>query len=278
MENIICAKYAHDGTFRYEHKTHKEKGVTYKPHHHKGYEIFILLKGEGVFMVEGTGYPLRPKDIIITKSDEIHEITYDEEAEYDRVVIHLEDMFFENLGCAHYTAIFNNRKSGENNLIDRESVKKSEIFDTLRRLEKYVKSDNDSNDAIIRASIVELLHQLNEFKTTEGQIMSSAIKNVIEYINANISEALTLSALADKFFMSKYYLCRCFKKYTGFTVNQYITYRRIMVVRDLHNNGKNLSDASVEAGFSNYSNFYKAYVKETGYSPREGLGIRGEKI
>ena len=274
MENIICSKFPDDGSYTFEHKTHKEPGVSYKPHNHNGYEIFVLLKGEGVFMVEGTGYPLKPMDIIITKSDEIHEISYDEDTEYERVVIHLEDAFFEKLNCEEYTEIFNNRKSGENNLIDHDSVKKSELFDTLLRMEKYIKSQSGTNDAVIRATIVEFVHQLNQLKTTGGEIMSGPVKNVIEYINANISESLPLSALAEKFFMSKYHLCRSFKKYTGFTVNQYITYRRIMVVRDLHAQGKNLSDSSVEAGFSSYSNFYKAYVKETGYAPSEGLGAK----
>lgn len=272
MEKILCAKYAHDGAFRYEHKIHKEKGTTYKPHHHSGYEIFILLKGEGIFMVEGTGYSLRPMDIIITRSDEIHEITYGEEAEYDRVVIHMEESFFETADCLHYTAIFNNRKSGESNLIDRDSVNKSELFDTLRRLEKYVKLEDTNNEPVIRGVLVELLHQLNEFKTSDGLIMSETVKSIIEYINANIKESLPLDELAEMFFISKYHLCRCFKKYTGLTVNQYIVYRRLMLVRDLRAQGKNLSDASAEAGFSSYSNFYKAYIKETGYAPSEGLG------
>lgn len=267
MEKIICSKFAIDDTYTYEHKSHKEKGITYKPHHHNGYEIFILLKGEGIFLVEGTSYPIKPMDIIITNSSEIHEISYEKEIEYERVIIHLNDAFFETLGCTHYTDIFNNRKSGENNLIDREPVKKSELFDTLRRLDKYIKAADDQNDAVIRATIVELLHQLNQFKTTDGQIMSGAVKNVIEYINENISENLALSHLAEKFFMSKYHLCRSFKKSTGFTVNQYITYRRIMIAKELYAGGKSLSDASIEAGFSSYSNFYKAYVKETGHAP-----------
>ena len=274
MESIISSKFAHDGSYTFEHKTHKEPGVTYKPHHHTGYEIFVLLKGEGVFLVEGTGYPLKPMDIIITKSDEIHEITYDEDTEYERIVIHLEDAFFEELKCREYTEIFNNRKSGENNLIDHDSVKNSELLNTLFRMERYIRSQNTSGDAVVRATIVEFVHQLNQLKTTHGEIMSGPVKNVIEYINANISENLALSDLADKFFMSKYHLCRSFKKYTGFTVNQYITYRRIMVVRELHAQGKNLSDSSSEAGFSSYSNFYKAYVKETGHAPREGLGAK----
>lgn len=269
MEKIISSIFASDDTYTYEHKSHKEKGLAYKPHHHNGYEIFILLKGDGVFLVEGTSYPLKPMDIIIANASEIHEISYEKEIEYERVVVHLTDAFFEQLGCTHYTEIFNNRKSGENNLIDREPVKKSKLFDTLRRLDKYVKAKDDKNDAVIRATIVELLHQLNQFKTTDGEIMSNAVKNVIEYINENIAENLALSHLAEKFFMSKYHLCRSFKKYTGFTVNQYITYRRIMIAKELHASGKNLSDASIEAGFASYSNFYKAYVKETGHAPSE---------
>jgi len=272
MEKIICSRFAHDDTYSYEHKSHRERGLAYKPHHHNGYEIFILLKGEGVFLVEGTGYSLKPMDIIIANASEIHEISYEEETEYERVVIHLNDTFFENMGCVHYTELFNNRKSGENNLIDRDPVKKSELFDMLRRLEKYVKTEDDKNEAVIRATIVELVHQLSQFKTSEGEVMSGAVKNVIEYINENIGENLALSHLAEKFFMSKYHLCRRFKKYTGFTVNQYITYRRIMIAKELRANGKSLSDASIEAGFSSYSNFYKAYVKETGHAPSEDSG------
>ncbi len=275
MEKIISSIFSHDNTYTYEHKSHNEKGLQYKPHHHDGYEIFVLLKGDGVFWVEGTGYPLKPLDIIITNANEIHEISYEKELEYERIVIHLTDTFFENLGCTHYSEIFNNRKSGENNLIDRDPQKTSELFDTLRRLDKYVKAENSKNEAVIKASIVELLHQLNQFKTTDGQIMSSLVKNVIEYINENIGESLALSHLAEKFFISKYHLCRSFKKYTGFTVNQYITYRRIMIAKELHAEGKNLSDSSIEAGFSSYSNFYKAYVKETGHAPSEKLN---EKI
>ena len=269
MEKIISSHFATDDTYTYEHKSHSEKGLQYKPHHHDGYEIFVLLKGDGVFWVEGTAYTLKPTDIIIANANEIHEISYEKEIEYERVVIHLNDAFFENLNCVHYTEIFNNRKIGENNLIHRDHVKKSDLLDTLRRLENYVKINDKRNDAVIRACIVELLHQLNQSKTSDGQVISGAVKNVIEYINENISENLALSHLAEKCFMSKYHLCRSFKKHTGFTVNQYITYRRIMIAKELHANGKNLSDASIEAGFSSYSNFYKAYVKETGHAPSE---------
>ena len=162
----------------------------------------------------------------------------------------------------------------ESNLIDRDSVEKSELLETLHRLEKYVKLKNINNEPVIRGVLVELLHQLNEFKTSDGLIKSETVKNVIEYINANISENLHLDQLADMFFISKYHLCRSFKKHTGFTVNQYITYRRLMLVRDLRRSGKNLQDACSQAGFSSYSSFYKAYIKETGHAPSRGLKIK----
>ncbi len=273
MQNPIT--YQIQNLFRYRHKTHKVKGAAYKLHIHSGYEIFILIKGNATFMVEGTSYALRPEDIIITRSDEMHEIVYNTNAEYERIVIHLEDAFFENYDCVHYTEIFKKRKSGQNNLLDRDSAKSSELFETLARLEKYIELKNDKNRAVIKSAMIELLHQLNDFKTAEGLIQNEAVKSVIEYINENISENLALDLLAEKFFISKYHLCRSFKKHTGFTVTQYITFRRIMKTKELHASGKNLSDASMEAGFSSYSNFYKAFVKETGHAPSEGLCTKG---
>ena len=43
------------------------------------------------------------------------------------------------------------------------------------------------------------------------------------------------------------------------------------MVKDLYQQGKTLTQASIESGFGNYSNFNKMYVKETGHSPREDM-------
>lgn len=272
MVNVICAKNSSDRSFSYTHKKdNNTENIKFKLHNHIGYEILVFLKGDADFIVEGNSYALKPMDIILTRNDEMHRILNTSHRTYERIVIHLQDSFFSDPMASQYTEIFLNRKAGESNLIERDAVKKSGIFDILLRIEKYVKEQNPQNELVIRCALTELLHQLNELKTSGGIVQNETVKNIIEYINSHLRDDLTLDSLAEKFYISKYYLCRCFKQFTGFTVNRYITHRRIMLVRELHREGKSLSAASSEAGFSNYSNFYKAYVNETGYPPSEGL-------
>ena len=49
----------------------------------------------------------------------------------------------------------------------------------------------------------------------EGALQISA---VLEYLQAHLSEKLTLERVATEFFISKYYLSHCFKEATGFSV------------------------------------------------------------
>ena len=78
--------------------------------------------------------------------------------------------------------------------------------------------------------------------------------------------------LADKFYLSKYYLCRAFHKATGLTINEYVRRKRLVLVHELKDEGRSLTEAALMAGFHDYSSFYRAYVKEYGVSPRNDAG------
>ena len=65
------------------------------------------------------------------------------------------------------------------------------------------------------------------------------------------------------------YLCKIFKSITGYTINHYINYKRLLLVRELHSKGQTLLEASTAAGFNSYAHFYKMYKKEFGESPRQ---------
>lgn len=272
MTERICRYKMPDNSFGYGHnKDTNPSQRDFILHNHSEYEILIFLKGNAEFIVEGNIYELSPMDIIITRPDEMHHILLTNHKVYERIVFHIDASFFENEEYKKYLEIFLNRKSGEGNLIRKETAKSAEVFDTVVRLEKYMKEPEKDNSLVIRCVMTELLHQLNNMKFSDGKVQNQTVKNVISYINEHLGEDLNLDLLSSEFFVSKHHLCRCFKSCTGFTVNRYITYRRIMMVKELHQNGKNLSEASSEAGFSGYSNFYKAYVKETGYSPTVGM-------
>ena len=59
------------------------------------------------------------------------------------------------------------------------------------------------------------------------------------------------------------------------TVGQYITRKRILYAQKLYQSGQSLSEVAALSGFTDYSAFYKAFTKETGLAPKEGLNRFG---
>ena len=95
------------------------------------------------------------------------------------------------------------------------------------------------------------------------------IKKIINYINDNYSHPISLDSLCEKFFISKYYLCRIFKKHTGLSVHQYIKEKRLLLFEELQKEGKSCTECAALSGFSDYSSFYRAYVNKYGKSPEK---------
>lgn len=242
-------------------------------HTHDSYEIFIFIKGNMRFVVEGAAYPLRPYDTIIIRDNEMHDIYPTGTADYERIVMNISHDFFDKNNCKMYKNIFLNRPAGKNNLIPGDLVSVSDIADILPRLEKYGKEKTASNNTVIKCAVVEILHALNNMQPAADadSKQNTTVRKVIDYINQNLDGDLSLSCLSEQFFVSKYHLCRVFRAYTGYTIRNYITNKRLLTVRDLCRKGEAISNACVLAGFSGYSSFYKAYTKAYGCSPKTGL-------
>jgi AraC-like DNA-binding protein len=95
------------------------------------------------------------------------------------------------------------------------------------------------------------------------------VKSSIEYIQDNIYTNILLDDLAENYNLSKYHFLRVFKNGIGLTPHSYILTQRVERAKELILNGKCLSEASLEAGFSDQSHFIRNFKKIYGYSPKE---------
>ena len=257
------------GFFVSKHCEEEVENKRFMLHNHKNsYEIYIFLQGDAEFLVEGTHYPLHPYDVILAQSSEMHYIHHFCSCTYERIVINLEHSFFAKNNCDAYKEIFINRPLGANNCIPAKIVEQHGIPELLKRLETYLADKNDGGVAA-KSIIIELLYLLNRIgiKDEENTSHNGQIKDIILYLNEHLGESLSLEKVAEKFFISKGHLCRSFKKNTGFTFNHYITYKRLLLAKELVEKGRSWIEASEEAGFGNYSNFYKMYRRAYGHSP-----------
>ena len=103
--------------------------------------------------------------------------------------------------------------------------------------------------------------------STPDSSASGTITDIIRYLNEHLTEPVTLDELSGRFFISKYYMNRAFKKATGTTVMDYLIYKRVVMARQLMLNGFTAADAANETGFGDYSTFYRAYKKVMGCRP-----------
>lgn len=243
--------------------------IEFRLHNHQDvYELVLLLHGDCIFYVEGNAYLMHPQDIVITRPLEFHHIEPLSDIPYERIIIYIQREYFKRHNCEHFKTVFDDRLLGNSNLItNHNNTRRHTLISCIQNLSYFA---SKKEYYVADSALIEMLYWLNQ-KNSFSQnlpIKDSRIHNLILYINEHLTEDIELDTLAEKFFTSKYYLCRLFKANTGYTINQYINQKRIFIASDLHKNGETWLSASLNAGFRDYSHFYRMYKKQMGISPR----------
>ena len=94
-----------DGQFRLFHLTDQEtREIEY--HYHDFDKITIFVKGRVTYVVEGRSYELKPYDIVLVKHNDLHRLTVDDQAPYERIIVYISPSFIEAYKTADYDLSF----------------------------------------------------------------------------------------------------------------------------------------------------------------------------
>jgi AraC-like DNA-binding protein len=247
-------------------------------HIHDCYELYYYISGDLTYYIEGQAYQLKPHDIIITNRRELHRIVFHSKEPYERRFIHFKPEFAssflqgETFNPFYY---LEHRKLGFFNRIDGKEVLAGNISELWDRIEELSREDTPENHFMIKLLFLQMLIEINKIYSRNKDIVTvpagnnEKIVDILEYINHHLDEKISLDLLEDKFYMSKFYLSHIFKKSTGFTINEYITYKRIIKAQELLKKKVPVLEVAYAVGFSDYSNFYKAFKRIVGCSPKD---------
>ena len=99
---------------------------------------------------------------------------------------------------------------------------------------------------------------------------SARLKRVLEFIEANLGEDISLSALAEVASMGPHYFSDLFKQSTGLSPHQYVLRRKMGRAKEhLQNPRISVVEVSAILGFADQSYFTKVFRRALGATPTE---------
>ena len=181
-------------------------------------------------------------------------------------MIHPEYMRSISTEETNLDACFHNRSE---NFCHKISLNQEQQGRFLYFINKIVTSNGFGHDLLERATFTELFVMINQIindrdndtETEKPATYNEQVDSILSYLNNNIQYPVSIGDLSKHFYISESYICRIFKSATGTTINKYMTARRISIAKSLLAEGTGVSEVCDRCGFSDYSNFLKAFTK-----------------
>lgn len=275
MSEYIKKGYLHQHFRIFHLKDNSLKDIPF--HYHDFHKLILFLDGEAQYIIEGKTYPLKNRDILFVSAGEIHRpITYPDKP-YERIVIYASPEFLQHCGQqkADLEECFRIAKE-TSSVMHMPPGQNHDLLYHMNKLEEADHSQGYANELYVEILFIEFMILLNRaLKTNELNHNHTAtydekIQNLIEYINANLSEDLSVEKLSEVSFLSKFYLMRKFKADTGYSLHQYITSKRLLMARKLlHTTKKQITEICYQCGFGDYSSFSRDFKKQFKLTPKE---------
>ncbi len=230
------------------------------------------MSGKASYIVEGRIYDLRPGSVLLMRSAETHKLIVNGSGRYERYVMQFRPEFLLDRGFSEeLLAPYLKRGLGERNLYlanEFLSMKPIEFFEKcFRELEVLPKEEVfAANLSAFLCGVSTAFHNEKEPPYATDRDVG---REIIDYINENLSEELSLEIISREVHMSPSQIGRVFRRLTGTSVYDYILSKRLIVAQELISKGENATTAAQKAGFRDYSAFYRLCKKRLGGAPTD---------
>ena len=249
-------------------------------HIHDCYEVYFSISGGKQFLIDNRLYDIKPGDLFLISQYDSHYLTQIDKEIHERIVIMIDPDFMKSISSdeTNLDACFQGRMPGFSHKI---SLNQEQQTRFLFFINKILSSNGYGHDLLEKSTFTELFVMINSIYAKKEDVSESPEKEeipatyneqvdaILSYINNNLHEPISISMLSSHFFLSESYICRIFKGATGTTINKYMTARRISIAKSLLAQGMGVSEVCEKSGFSDYSNFLKAFTKSVGISPKK---------
>ena len=251
-----------------QHLVHAYPHLNYriKMHSHQFCEINVITRGEGRHYIGDTSLPARVGDVFIIPPETPHGYFSDETLDISHVL--LRDDFLlryrEELSLLPaFSLLFDiepqvRRSSGRNYNLRIAPRELYEVSEQLSRIVRAEENEEYTYQNVLTLGFIGLLGELLRRKMQKSNAESTELLRVMEYIQENLEQKLTLSLLAAKANMSTATLSRHFREVLHTSPMQYVCACRLSRARALLAEGKqSKTEIAQSCGFFDVSHLNK---------------------
>lgn len=261
-------------------------------HMHKMYEVYYLMEGSRKYFIDDSIYLINAGNLILIDADSVHKTASMGDLPHTRIVLNFSLDFLEGFSNdvkdLNLTSIFKTKFT----VLPLSFKYKLIIENILSRLVDLGCSDDTKQPEedthleqstllhkklLTKLLLSELLINIKDYiglleqKEYEShQIVNNKVDKIIKYLGKYYAEDLTLTSIAEEFYISPFYLSKIFKRSTNLSIVEYINGLRIRHAKELlETSPTKISEIAEIVGFSSSSHFSRTFKLLTGLSPQQ---------
>ena len=255
--------------------------TTFPMHWHDEMEIVFVEEGEFIECVDFEDYHLKKGDIALVNPSVLHSFRqFENKRTVFRSIIFNMNLLTGNStdACSiKYFVPFTENGYISPVVISPDNPSYPAILDRVKNMITVYGEKGDCFEIRLKTEVYGLFYILfkdvfvNEYgDSTIRDITTRNIKVIIDYINENYMNNITIDELAETVNLSKHYFMRFFKKYMGMTCIEYINDYRLNIASNmLLTTRVQITEVAASIGIMNLSYFNRIFKKKFHMTPKE---------
>lgn len=268
---MLCSNYANvvdSNDFYIGRSTHTTPQADM--HHHRSYQIYYLVNGECEHFIENRFFTVVTGDLVLIPPKVMHRTEGEGGLHF---LVHFTDAFLQRFFT---DSVLTPLLSSLPAVFRADGPEQERILSMLNAMHteytRSVQEQSPLNELLISGYLYHILFAM--VHTSNNYISRSKsddrMAQIIQFINENYNHINDIEQIAEHFFISKYHLCRFFRKNLGISLVTYLNTIKIREACTMIKNGcSNMTEVAILCGFNSSSYFCKVFKKEKGISPTE---------
>lgn len=261
--------------FKIEWKRQTEPYTMPRQHFHEHYEIYYLVSGERIYLLEDRISHVHQGDLVLIPKRVIHMTTDAGTNTHERYVVYFKESFLQGTMQTPQLHELTSCLRGDAKVVRLSAAEQAFMEGLLVKLLREEERSDKHGELYKKLLLTEMLlflDRLNIDSQSENLNTLSSVHSkahqIARYIRENYDKPLSLASISEQFYISPWYLSRVFRQATGMRLTEYLNNVRIKEAqRLLRQTSMSVTDIAAQVGYGSHTHFGRIFKQIMGTSP-----------